>query len=424
MSDCSICCETFNKSTRCKITCSACQAETCRTCVSTYLLNIVTDPHCMSCKHPWDREFLSENCTNKFVNGDLKKHRENILIEREKALLPQTQDAANREIQKRNITKLIEDARREIERQRSLIDDLCNQHRIINNGGTVHDINNEKKIVYTHKCPMTDCRGFLDEKWTCKMCETLICKKCNEKVVEGHICNEDHVKSMELLKKDTKPCPTCSTYIHKISGCDQMWCPSCRTAFSWRTGRIETGIIHNPHYYEFNRLHGNQRNHADIPCGGMPTLNELRFFLERNYDSTSPVYRAIFQKLGGYHRLVLHIQGYTLRYVYGENEVDNSDLRVQYLLKEISDEHFKKVIQQREKKHAKNIDIRLVLQMYVDVCSDLFRQYVNREIISHEDLINQIIQIRNYCNTVLDKIRKRYNNKTPYFSTVGSAFID
>jgi hypothetical protein len=32
-----------------------------------------------------------------------------------------------------------------------------------------------------------------------------------------------------------------------------MWCVVCRTAFSWNTGLIEDGHIHNPHYYQFLR---------------------------------------------------------------------------------------------------------------------------------------------------------------------------
>jgi len=49
-----------------------------------------------------------------------------------------------------------------------------------------------------------------------------------------------------------------------------MFCTACNDcAFDWVTGRIET-VIHNPHYYEFQRqLHGGQapRVPGDILCG-------------------------------------------------------------------------------------------------------------------------------------------------------------
>ena len=55
-----------------------------------------------------------------------------------------------------------------------------------------------------------------------------------------HTCNPDLVETAKLLAKDTKSCPTCQTKIFKIDGCDQMWCTQCHTAFSWKTGAIQT----------------------------------------------------------------------------------------------------------------------------------------------------------------------------------------
>ena len=50
--------------------------------------------------------------------------------------------------------------------------------------------------------------------------------------IKYHKCDEEKVASVEMLKRDTKPCPKCGTPIHKIEGCDQMWDPQCGTAFS------------------------------------------------------------------------------------------------------------------------------------------------------------------------------------------------
>lgn len=41
-----------------------------------------------------------------------------------------------------------------------------------------------------------------------------------------------------------------------VRNCDQMYCTQCNTAWSWKTGVVETGRIHNPHYYEQLRNQG------------------------------------------------------------------------------------------------------------------------------------------------------------------------
>ncbi len=123
---------------------------------------------------------------------------------------------------------------------------------------------------FIHKCPAADCEGFLNKEWRCGICNILTCKECHEIVGgAGHDCNPDVIESVKALSKESKPCPKCAAAISKISGCDQMWCTQCQTAFSWRTGAIETVVIHNPHYFEWRRAHGAPpRAPGDIPCGG------------------------------------------------------------------------------------------------------------------------------------------------------------
>ena len=111
-------------------------------------------------------------------------------------------------------------------------------------------------------------------------CGTCFCFTCQQ---EPH----DPVHSCEVAKTwldkvaaegenvswvlaNTKPCPNCSELISKINGCDQMWCTSCHTAFSWNTGLEDKGaVIHNPHYYQYQREVNNgviPRNPGDNPC--------------------------------------------------------------------------------------------------------------------------------------------------------------
>jgi hypothetical protein len=95
---------------------------------------------------------------------------------------------------------------------------------------------------FIRKCPVTDCRGFLSTRWKCDVCENYICIDCNEiKKGDDHVCDPNAVETMKLLKSDTKPCVKCGAMIFKISGCSQMWCPDCHTAFDWNTGKIVSG---------------------------------------------------------------------------------------------------------------------------------------------------------------------------------------
>lgn len=50
----------------------------------------------MECRLGWSDDFLTENLTKTFLLGDYKKHRENILLDMERARLPETQEDAAR----------------------------------------------------------------------------------------------------------------------------------------------------------------------------------------------------------------------------------------------------------------------------------------------------------------------------------------
>ena len=81
--------------------------------------------------------------------------------------------------------------------------------------------------------------------------------------LKPHQCNEADVASVKNIKSTTKPCPHCSTRIHKYVGCSQMFCTHCHSSFDYNTGKIITGNFHNPHRLEWlaaNGLTGNEPN--------------------------------------------------------------------------------------------------------------------------------------------------------------------
>jgi hypothetical protein len=175
-----------------------------------------------------------------------------------------------------------------------------------------------------------------------------------------------------------------------------MWCTQCHVAFDWRTGYIETGRIHNPHYFEFKKR---GREHGDIPCGGRPTHQEL-------LNLRCP--RVILDI-----SLLMVTLDYDVMYRFGFEYEDNLHLRMKYLLNEISEENFKRELQRRDKHNAKTRDIRDIYNMYIDTVGDLLRQYVldrSKEF----DIINEVNELTLYTNQVLENIRHRYRCRVPY----------
>jgi hypothetical protein len=130
-----------------------------------------------------------------------------------------------------------------------------------------------------------------------------------------------------------------------------MWCPQCHTAFSWRTGQKETGVVHNPHFYEWQRKQNGgvaPRVLGDVACGGIPHYTEVR-------NRLTGLLANEMNAVMNFHRVVQHVQHVDMaRYHNVFNETDNQDMRIQYLLGNMNLDVLKVTIQQREKKRERS----------------------------------------------------------------------
>lgn len=222
MTDCVICCEKMSKS----VTCAFCNFVSCSSCTRRFLLETESDPHCMNCKKHWSRDFLDSSFPKTFLNKELKNHRENILIDREKSLLPATQHLVERELHQRKyqtIIKQLYDRRRELHTELNNINgEIRESYNRLYYGNGQENIEQEKQ-QFIRKCPVEDCMGYLSSQWKCGICNLWSCPDCHE--VKGetkdaeHICNADNVETAKLINKETRPCPSCATRIFKIDGC-------------------------------------------------------------------------------------------------------------------------------------------------------------------------------------------------------------
>lgn len=258
---CPICVESYNRSTRQKIVCpsGACGQEACKQCVRQYLTDAVEDPHCMTCRIAWDDRFVETACNKSWFRGEYRTRRRELLWERERARLPEAMEHLERVAESERLTEQAEERRLKAQELRARIRELQTEEVALRQASDrVRDgeARPSHKRAFLMGCPRSDCRGYLNEDYSCKLCGLHTCPKCLTPKEADHECDEDALKTAALLRSSTKPCPGCGERIQKVDGCDQMWCLSCHTAFSWRTGAIDRGVVHNPEYFRYQREHG------------------------------------------------------------------------------------------------------------------------------------------------------------------------
>ena len=442
--ECSVCLEKITGSVRKEVPCQYCQYAACLTCVKRYMLESPQDAHCMNCKRAWNREFIDSYLSMSFRKNALKAHREEILVDREKARLPLLQPRVSAKVRADEMNvqildslKMVAELEKTVASARHNIYALQNrQHRLReiaagNIPPTEENAVGDKKEVrqFTQKCPVEDCRGFLSSQWKCGTCQTYVCHEClvpkGKERDAAHTCNEDTKATAALIRKETKPCPKCGMGISKVDGCDQMWCISCQTPFSWSTGRLVFGVVHNPHYYQWLRTQNGgeaPRVAGDIPCGGLVNFYTLeRGFTLKHYPMDSK------KEVEAIHRLTAELLDQHLRQFARFDEVpDNGDLGVEYTLKLITLDEWKKKLWRRETKREESLDLRGPLDLLSNVCSEVLRRMAELWSSTTEtteskfktfmELLQQLRTLKKYVNSELEKIGKRYGHMVPHVS--------
>lgn len=248
------------------------------------------------------------------------------------------------------------------------------------------------KREFLMRCPADECRGFLSTAYKCGTCEKHTCSECLEvlgladdtsleALKAAHTCNPDNVESAKVIKKETRPCPKCGARIFKYEGCDQVWCTveTCHTPFSWNTGQVVTGRIHNPHYYEWLRRNGGDapREIGDIPCGGIPNAGIFARHLLRSprgaYLRTDEI-----NKLLEIHRNILDFEARLGAYPARPDALQNKDLNVHYLMNSITEDAWKMKLEHAEAAFNRKKEIGQLLQTFVTGSADILQGIVGR----------------------------------------------
>lgn len=376
------------------------------------------------CKSRFTQEFIRDMLGKDFYTNEFRPVYENQLFEIEKRHFP----SALREIELRRERSSLNEKINEAKKARASHEErveslykLCARNRIAGKS----NVDNDEEIIriqilienlsqrieewraqvqqispearkYIRQCPVRECRGMLDEYYMCSMCLSHICERCHVPTMDGHSCKREDLDSV-LALKDAKPCPCCSRMIFREDGCDQMWCTMCKTPFSWDKGTIETGRIHNPHYYEWLRT--THHEEQQVLCGGIPSATSLR---------TVASLPSMF--IRNVHRFALSCESGAEIPL---SPFDLIETRIKFLTKKISEKKFKEHIVMRYCEREKLLSEMQCIATFALLFGDIMRTWMektkNLEPSVHnvkwcqaeDEFVNEIIQLIRFTNTNL-----------------------
>lgn len=275
---------------------------------------------------------------------------------------------------------------------RLIHDELRRWQQMYATGEDTGGVAAREKRQFIMRCPADGCRGFLSQNYVCGVCEKKTCADCLELLPAEdssgtkpeHTCKPDLVETAKAIKRETRPCPKCGARIFKLEGCDQMYCTmeGCGTAFSWITGQIVTGRIHNPHYYEWLRRNADKagtevpREPGDIPCGGVPaawvfTRAVLRDRGVANF--TAKLTTAEANRLLEIHRNVQEFEARLREYPATRPALVNKELNVAYLMNELTETEWQRQMELAEARFNRKREIGQILQTLVVAASELLQ---------------------------------------------------
>jgi hypothetical protein len=453
---CCICLEDkFNKTTKCRSDCIYCQTTYCRQCLKQYLATMTDNIQCANCKKIWTDENLAAILPKTYVEKEIRSMRTKLLNDKERQLFPDTMPAAIQYQQNKNKLEDCKDKIKELEIQLRELrfvqsnyqtrmlhilhggndegvndddDDDDNREREdddLNEGDDLIDnINRERqgerekkeKEKFFKPCPKEDCNGFLSTRWKCGICDTKVCKECLEIINvnnrDQHTCKPEDLASALEVKKNCKDCPKCKTKIFRVSGCSQMWCVKCHTPFNWNTGKIETGNVHNPHYYEW--MHQNGQNNAnqndEINLGECGHIDATQ--LSRHLRSIRAP-NQIQDKFLDVHRHIIEAQQIlTTDLVLPNLEMRNRELRIKLIVNELPTEEYERLLFLNEKKYLSCKDFRDLYTVLVESGMGILLEFLQGNDYVTHDL--RLDELNTFFAKQLQALNGKYKTKRSF----------
>ena len=460
-----------------------CGFHACTNCYKKYLLESSKEPHCMSCRiiMPFEKQLScfskewlffgkykihrevqlmhieQQRFTQDLIKIENKKKIQNLIDERQKIgkIYQNKIDMINKNkfleidsisaennglLKKKKSEPIIEEIRnlqKNIDDIHKLYsnktDEIRNEHRLkvipindqINKERDLQWLFQKKRVSfdYNYQCPDKECNGILNNDFICVLCNKITCKKCyiiNENE-ETHECDPEQIKTFKKIKEEAKPCPSCGEFISKISGCDQMFCVTCGTSFSWKTGNIEKGVIHNPHAHQYFQNNPEARELYINGVNGINNNGACRahipqfFILNDNLPiDLVPIFRTMYIKVGEFRAYYRNRYNQIIENDPLQDGSLNEDLRLRKLNKSISEKHFKSQLHARIKKYNFKKQVYPHIRSTFDIVELFFWEIASVQGSNEEkttfirNIYQSILELINETNVNIDIITRNF----------------
>lgn len=207
-----------------------------------------------------------------------------------------------------------------------------------------------------------------------------------------------------------------------VHNCDQMWCVECKTAFSWSKGTVETGVVHNPHYYQWMRQNGGDVNgganqHNDRCRDDFYlTARVINRFIGRylSHSSLEQNERYEIHNMNNYfsrfHRYITHMENVYLEPIINNirNREEYNDPIYMYILNQINKQILATRLYEQHAANEKDIAHRDILEALIvvgkQILIDCMRELESTQIdyLSDEYGLWLITMLKKYKKAIID----------------------
>lgn len=299
------------------------------------------------------------------------------------------------------------------------------------------------------RCAIETCDGFVNRSWNCIKCNEKTCAKCHAHVAKkddedavedqlrqeltsisiedeevdeivaksGHKCDPNDVETVRMINKTSRSCPSCFIPIHRIDGCDQMWCVQCHTAFSYRTGEIiNEGVIHNPHYVDW--LNNGPRENLNIGgCGqdleyGLILEIATNRYKDNNFKTSAMT--SIYRFMQHVHATIVNVVRDNL--ISLRREKYHPGKRSLYILGKIDETYFRKFLTRVHKQIALNEEKYELYNLFYQGIEAILQTWVATDNGTVESVFDQLEHLVDYVNSHVDRILEIYENQLLKFT--------